>query len=165
MTPFLGQVSVPSSFVFFLSFIFCPTSFWRRWAAFLGTWCLLLVVRVVLWSLLRVQMFFWWICRGQSGLPVLFLHHLGSSAVFSNQLSNAYLFFFYYYFFNCSGFCHTLKWNSHGFTCVPHPDPLSHLPLHPIPLGLPSAPGPSACQMHILSTGSKRKTLWKGLYK
>ena len=39
----------------------------------------------------------------------------------------------------CSGFCHTLKWISHGFTCVPHPDSPSHLPLHPIPLGLPSA--------------------------
>ena len=51
-------------------------------------------------------------------------------------------------FLYCSGFCHTLKWNSHGFTCVPHPDPLSHLPLRPIPLGLPSAPGPSACLMH-----------------
>ena len=48
----------------------------------------------------------------------------------------------------CSGFCHTLKWFSHGFTCVPHPDPPSHLPLHPIPLGLPSAPGPSTCLMH-----------------
>ena len=23
----------------------------------------------------------------------------------------------------CSGFCHTLIWISHGFTCVPHPDP------------------------------------------
>ena len=39
-----------------------------------------------------------------------------------------------------SGFCHTLTWISHRFTCIPHPDPLSHLPLHPIPLGLPSAP-------------------------
>ena len=36
----------------------------------------------------------------------------------------------------CSGFCHTLTWISHGFTCIPHPDPPSHLPLHPIPLGL-----------------------------
>ena len=36
-----------------------------------------------------------------------------------------------------SGFCHTLTWISHGFTCVPHPDPPSCLPLHPIPLGLP----------------------------
>ena len=55
---------------------------------------------------------------------------------------------FFLKFFYCSGFCHTLKWNSHRFTCVPHPDPPSHLPLHPIPLGLPSAPGPSACLMH-----------------
>ena len=23
---------------------------------------------------------------------------------------------------HCSGFCHTLTWISHGFTCVPHPD-------------------------------------------
>ena len=61
---------------------------------------------------------------------------------------SCFIFFNYYYFFYCSGFCHTLKWNSHGFTCVPHPDPPSHLPLHLIPLGLPSAPGPSACLMH-----------------
>ena len=36
----------------------------------------------------------------------------------------------------CSGFCHTLTWMGHGFTCVPHPDPPFHLPPHPIPLGL-----------------------------
>ena len=24
----------------------------------------------------------------------------------------------------CSGFCHTLTWISHGFTCIPHPDVL-----------------------------------------
>ena len=53
----------------------------------------------------------------------------------------------------CSGFCHTLKRISHGFTCVPHSDPPSPLPLHPIPLGLPSAPGPSACLMHPTWTG------------
>ena len=39
----------------------------------------------------------------------------------------------------CSGFCHTLTRISHGFTCIPHPNPPSHLPLHPIPLGLPIA--------------------------
>ena len=48
----------------------------------------------------------------------------------------------------CRGFCHTLIWISHGFTCIPHPDPPSHLPLYPIPLGLPSAPGPSTRLMH-----------------
>ena len=29
----------------FLSFIFCPTSFWREWGAFLGAWCPLPVFR------------------------------------------------------------------------------------------------------------------------
>ena len=49
------------------------------------------------------------------------------------------IFFFLFIFFICGGFCHTLKWNSQGFTCVPHPNPPSHLPLHPFPLGFPSA--------------------------
>ena len=53
----------------------------------------------------------------------------------------------------CSGFCLTLTWISHGFTCVPHPEPPSHLPPHPIPLGLPSAPAPSTCLMHPAWTG------------
>ena len=48
-------------------------------------------------------------------------------------------------FFFCSGFCHTLIWISHGFICVPHPNPRSCLPLYPIPLGLPSAPALSTC--------------------
>ena len=68
-----------------------------------------------------------------------------------------FYFFLYIYFFiswrlitlqYCSGFCYTLTWISHGYTCIPHPNPPSHLPLHPIPLGLPSAPGPSTCLMH-----------------
>ena len=40
----------------------------------------------------------------------------------------------------CSGFCHTVTWISHGCACVLHPEPLSHLPPHPIPQGHPSAP-------------------------
>ena len=48
----------------------------------------------------------------------------------------------------CSGFCHTLTWISHGFTCAPHPHPPSCLPLHPIPLGLPIAPALSTCLMN-----------------
>ena len=40
-------------------------------------------------------------------------------------------------------FCHTLTWIHHGCTCGPHPESPSHLPPHPIPLGLPSAPAPS----------------------
>ena len=40
-------------------------------------------------------------------------------------------------------FCHTLTWIHNGCTCVPHPEPPSHLPPYPIPLGYPSAPAPS----------------------
>ena len=35
---------------------------------------------------------------------------------------------------HCSGFCHTLTWISHGFTCIPHPNP---------PLPPPSPPDSS----------------------
>ena len=73
------------------------------------------------------------------------------------RIRSAVNFFFFSFIFiswrlitsqHCSGFGHTLTWISHGVTCIPHPDPPSHLPLHPIPLGLPSAPGPSTCLMH-----------------
>ena len=65
-----------------LSFIFCPTSFWREWAAFLGAGVLFQRSEVVLWKLLSVQMVFWWICRGENGLPILFLCHLRTSSYY-----------------------------------------------------------------------------------
>ena len=37
----------------------------------------------------------------------------------------------------CSGFCHTLTWIGHGFTCVPHPEP-------PLPPPSPSRPSGSS---------------------
>ena len=40
-------------------------------------------------------------------------------------------------------FCHTFTWILHGCTCVRHPEALSHLPTHPIPLHHRSAPAPS----------------------
>ena len=40
-------------------------------------------------------------------------------------------------------FCHTLTWILHGCTCVPHPEPPSHLPPCTIPLGHSIAPAPS----------------------
>ena len=56
--------------------------------------------------------------------------------------------FCFFFFLICSEFCHTLKWNVLEFTCLHHPDPPSHLPLHPLPPGPPRAPGPSACLIH-----------------
>ena len=80
--------------------------------------------------------------------------------VFHNEW---YLFFSFFFFISwrlitlqyCSGFCHTLTRISYGFTCIPHPDPPSHIPLCPIPLGLPSAPGPSTCLMHPTWAGEQ----------
>ena len=37
---------------------------------------------VVLENFLSVQLFFWWICRGESDLPILFLHHIGTAPIF-----------------------------------------------------------------------------------
>ena len=44
----------------------------------------------------------------------------------------------------CGGFCYTLTWISHGYTCFPHPKLFSLSPPHPIPLGCPSVPALSA---------------------
>ena len=33
-----------------------------------------------------------------------------------------FIYFYYLFIYFCSGFCHTLTWISHGFTCIPHPD-------------------------------------------
>ena len=49
------------------SLIFCPTSFWREWAAFLDASCPLPAFKVVLWKFLSTKMTFWWICAGESG--------------------------------------------------------------------------------------------------
>ena len=54
-----------------------------------------------------------------------------------------FLLIYLFYFTTLYWFCHTLTWICHGCTCVPHPDPPSQLPSHPIPLGHPSAPAPS----------------------
>ena len=47
---------------------------------------------------------------------------------------------FIYHFTVLYWFCHTLTWIHHGCTRVPPPEPPSHFPPHPIPLGHPSAP-------------------------
>ena len=66
----------------FLSFIFCPTSFQREWAAFLDAGVLCQHSEFVLWKLFSVQMVFWWICRGENGLPILFLCHLRTASCY-----------------------------------------------------------------------------------
>ena len=62
-----------------------------------------------------------------------------------------WLFFSFFLFFNFTifcftmlyWFCHKSTWICHGCTCVPYPEPASHLPPHTLSLGHPSAPAPS----------------------
>ena len=56
---------------FFLSFIFCPASFWRQWAAFLDAWCTLLETR-------RDQKLFCGVC---SALKCSFDEFIGEKVV------------------------------------------------------------------------------------
>ena len=85
-----------------------------------------------------------------------FPNHMGTIPNASIKSCNPALYFFFLFIYlflkfiyliwrlitlqYCSGFCHTLTWISHGFTCVPHSEPSSHIPPHPIPLGHASAP-------------------------
>ena len=59
----------------FLSFIFCPTSFWRQWTAFLVALCPLPVFKGCFVEFAQLSNDLWWICGEESGLLVLFLHH------------------------------------------------------------------------------------------
>ena len=70
----------------FLSFIFCPTSFRRVGLLFWVPDVLCQHSEVVFWNFLSIQMFFWWISGGESGLPVLFLHHLRTAPLFWHYL-------------------------------------------------------------------------------
>ena len=75
------------------------------------------------------------------------------------------LFFFFnlFIYFNrrlitlqyCSCSHHTLTWISHGCTCIPHPEPPSHLPPHSLPQGCPSAPALSALSCRLLKSQFK----------
>ena len=76
--------------------------------------------------------------------------------------------FFILFFLYCSGFCHTLKWNSHGFTCVPHPDPPSHFLIEPLLLSAFTASGwvqsvvreLTSCKLHGLAKKNKKAMKW-----
>ena len=47
---------------------------------------------VVLWNLLSVQMFFWWIYGGESGLYTLFLCHVRTAPAFEILAFSSYIF-------------------------------------------------------------------------
>ena len=87
-TPSPGGISFPELFVSLFVFIFCPTSFWRDWVAFLGICspppafrsCFVEVAPRVDNLLMYLWGRKWCICGGESGAPLLFLHHLGTAS-------------------------------------------------------------------------------------
>ena len=114
-TPFLEWISVPTSFVSLFIFYIFPYLHSKTMGCLSG--CLMSLCqhsKVVLWNLLSVQMFFRWICGGESGLPVLFLHHLRTgSEVFTiinctmtNTLAHCIFVHLFDFFF---------LWNKHTF--------------------------------------------------
>ena len=69
--------------------------------------------------------------------------HRSSGGIVSAFFSFFFFSFIYLFYFTILyWFCNTLTWICHECTCVPHPEPPSHIPPHTIPLGHPSAPAP-----------------------
>ena len=77
-TPSLGLVSIPNSCLSFYLLYFVLPPFKDNGLPFWVPGVLCQCSEVVLWYLLSVQMICWWICRGESGLTILFLCHLRS---------------------------------------------------------------------------------------
>ena len=72
-----GSPSLPLLSLF-LSFVFLPP-FEDNGLLFWVPDVLCWHSELVLWNWLSIQMVFWWICGGESGFPILFLHHLRTS--------------------------------------------------------------------------------------
>ena len=70
-----GSPSLPLLSLF-LSFIFCPTSFWRQWAALLGAWCPLPAFRSCFVEPAQCSKVLLMNLWGRKWSPVLFLRHL-----------------------------------------------------------------------------------------
>ena len=85
MTPSPRWVSVPNSFVSLFTFYILSYFLSKTTGCLSG--CLVSSGQrseVVLWNLLSIQMFFQWVCVGESGLPVLFLHHPRTAPLCNN---------------------------------------------------------------------------------
>ena len=91
--------------------------------------------------------------------------HLGQLLEDNTNFSPILFFFFFlkifkkllfFYFTILYWFCHTSTCIHHGCTCVPHPEPPSHLPPYTIPLGYLSAPAPSLSTKLLMEENVKK---------
>ena len=141
-------------------FVYVEPSLWPRinpvWVWFMILSIVVFHLLTFWWGFLHLYFLRYWPVIFYSYIFVLFRYQSNVGLIEWVWKCSLSLNFFSFIFISwrlitlqyCSGFCHILTWISHGFTYIPHPDPPSHLPLYPIPLGLPSAPGPSSCLMH-----------------
>ena len=72
--------------------------------------------------------------------PISLIHVSFLKILFGLHAIFHFSFILFFYFTILYWFCCTLTWICYGCTCVPHPEPSSHLSPYPIPLGHPSAP-------------------------
>ena len=84
MTPSPGWVSIPNSFLSFCLLYFALLPFEENGLPFWMPGVLCQPSKVVLWKSFSIPMIFWWICWGESGLPILFLYHLGTASLNSS---------------------------------------------------------------------------------
>ena len=94
MTPFTGQVPIPKSYVSLFVFILCPVSFLGDWFAFLDIWGPLPAFSICSVEVAPhaddILMYIW---EGESGLPILFLCHLGTVPFSTGCFKVCYLIF------------------------------------------------------------------------
>ena len=84
-----------------------------------------------------------WIGNEGLSLCLLSIQRHGFFFFFFLAWAIYYYYFFFFYFTILYWFCLTSTCICHGCTRVPHPEPLSDIPPHTIPLGHPSASAPS----------------------
>ena len=77
-TPSLGWMSIPNSFASLFIFYILSYLLSKRVGCLSGCLMSSVSIQKLFWNLLSVQMFFQWICGGESGLPVLFLGQQGT---------------------------------------------------------------------------------------
>ena len=80
MTPSPGWVSIPNSCLSFYLLYFVLPPLADKGLPFWVSGVLCQRSEVVLWDLLSIPVIFWWICWGESGLPILFFHHLRTAS-------------------------------------------------------------------------------------
>ena len=95
--------------------------------------------RLFLWLLHKIQ----WCCVEIIHIYVCIILNIYFKLKKLKFCSYNFLNFILFNFTILYWFCHISKWICHRYTCVPHPEPSSHLPPHTILLGRPSAPAPS----------------------